>query len=209
MALPSSELGRAAGSYGSGFGFARQLVGQHAPLCLLFGTGLFRCAGDLAHPQLLLHAHEVCRDPIGHRAGVRRPVLWLARQAVLGEQDQLGFRAAGVKPCHRLGQVAQGSLPVDLASLSAHERRLSGEDFAEDRAEGEHIGAAIDRLALAPRLLWRHVSRRAHHTARLREVRVGKDPTPSQSPSRAPSPCRPRRHRPHRLSTGLWPAPSP
>ena len=50
--------------------------------------------------------------------------------------------------------------------------RLAGEDLAEDRAQAEHVGPAVDSLDLAGGLLGRHVRGRAQHAAGLRLVQV-------------------------------------
>jgi hypothetical protein len=47
----------------------------------------------------------------------------------------------------------------------AGERRLAGEDFAQDGAEAEHVGALVEPLDLAAGLLRRHVRRRPHRLA--------------------------------------------
>ena len=69
------------------------------------------------HP--LLHARQVGRDPLGHDAGVARPVLGLDRQAVLGQGDQLGLGPAAVQPRQGVGHVAIGRLAEDLGRSRA------------------------------------------------------------------------------------------
>ena len=73
----------------------------------------------LGRPQPLLHAGQVGRDPLGHDAGVARPVLRLGGQAVPGQGDQLGVGPAAVEPGQGVGQVAARRLAVDLAPSPA------------------------------------------------------------------------------------------
>ena len=61
----------------------RPLVGLGGGVGGLLGAGGLGGAGDLGGAEPLLHAAEIGRDPLGHGAGVPRPVLRLARQAVL------------------------------------------------------------------------------------------------------------------------------
>jgi hypothetical protein len=53
---------------------------------------------------------------------------------------------------------------------------LAGQDLAEDRAQGEHVGPLVDLVDLTPGLLGGHVRRRSHHRAGMREVIVGAAP---------------------------------
>ena len=64
---------------------------------------------------------------------------------------------------------------ISIAVLP-RERRHSGEDLAEDRAQREDVGPAVDGFGLAPGLLRGHVGRRAQHAAGLREVAVALAP---------------------------------
>ncbi len=94
------------------------------------------------------------------------------RQAILRQGDQLGVGPAGVEPGRCVGQVAQRRLALDLAGRAAQERRLAGEDLAEDRAQGEDIGPLVDPVDLAASLLGSHVAGRAHHRAGVRQVGI-------------------------------------
>ncbi len=141
------------------------LVGLGGGVGGLLGAGGLGGAGELGGAEAVLHAGEIRRDPLGHRAGVPRAVLCLARQAVLRDGDQLGVGPAGAQAGRRVGQVAQRRLAEDLARGAAQEGRLAGEDLAEDRAQREDVGALVDPVALAAGLLGRHVGRRAHRRA--------------------------------------------
>ena len=94
-----------------------------------------------------------------------------ARQA-RARAEQLGVGAAGVQPGEGVGQVAARGLALDLAGTAAGEGGPAGEDLAEDRAQGEDVGPLVHPIDLAARLLRRHVGRRAHHAAGLRQVRI-------------------------------------
>ena len=45
----------------------------------------------------------------------------------------------------------------ECRGVTAGKGRLSGQDFAEDGAQAEHVGPLVARLAV--RLFWRHVTR--------------------------------------------------
>ena len=70
----------------------------------------------------------------------------------------------------------------------------AGQDLAEDRAQREDVGPLVHRAQLAPRLLGRHVRRRAHHAAGLREVALRALAAPRRGDDRLV----------HRLLAGLF-----
>ena len=77
-----------------------------------------------------------------------------------------------VQPRHGVGRVAPHRLAEDFHGAAPGIGRLAGEDLAEDRAQTEDVGTAVDSLDFAGGLLRRHVRRRAQHAARLRVVHV-------------------------------------
>ncbi len=93
---------------------------------------------------------------------------------MLGQRDQVGVGPTGVEPGECVGQVAQRGLALKLARSSAEERGLPGEDFAEDRPQGEDVGPLIDPVDLAPRLLGGHVGRSAQDRSGSREVGISR-----------------------------------
>ncbi len=93
--------------------------------------------------------------------GVARAVVGLATEHLLRQRDQVAVGPAGVEPRERRGDVASRGLADDLAGGAAAERRLAGQDLAEDRAEREHVAPLVERVDLAPGLLGRHVGGRS------------------------------------------------
>ena len=77
------------------------------------------------------------------------------------KRDEFGQSAAGIQPDAGLGQIAVGCLAADFLARSAHVRRLAGQDLAQDRAQAEDIGPAVQMGDVAVGLLGRHVRRRA------------------------------------------------
>ena len=144
---------------------AGALVGLGGGVGGLLGAGCLGGLGDLRGAQAVLHPAEIGRDPLGHGAGMARAVLRLARQAVCGDRDQLGVGPAGIQTGDGVGQVAQRRLAEDLAGGSSQESRGAGEDLAEDRSQGEDVGALVDLVPFAAGLLRCHVCRRTHRRA--------------------------------------------
>ncbi len=75
----------------------------------------------------------------------------------------------------RLWSVA-AHLVERLGQAAAHERGLAGQQGVEDRAQAVDVGRRGERSLLAPGLLGRHVRRRSHGIARVRQVALGLDP---------------------------------
>ncbi len=70
----------------------------------------------------------------------------------------------------RLGDLAPRRASLDLVRGPPGEGRGPREDLAEDRTQGEDVGALVQGLDLAARLLGRHVGRGPHHAPRPRGV---------------------------------------
>ena len=127
--------------------------------------------------------------------------------AILGSHPRPRRRRAGPRASARSPRAALRWISPDGP---ARERRLAGEDLAEDRAQGEDVGPLVDPVDLAAGLLGRHVGRRAQHRCRparasasepLRAVR--------DHASRRPAPAGRRRRRRRRPAARPWPGPSP
>ncbi len=73
-------------------------------------------------------------------------------------------------------EVAERRLAMDFTTTAAHKRRLSGQNLTKNRSQCEHIGPLVDRARFAPRLLGRHVCRRAQHRAGHRPIGIRHDP---------------------------------
>ena len=148
----------------------RQPVGQAATLGLLLGPRLRLDPRQLGGAEPLLHAGPVRRDPRRHGHRVARPRRRLGGQAIGGQAREPGFRTARRQPPHRLVDLAPRGPALDLRPVLADERRLPGQDLAEDRAQREDVRALVQRVDLAARLLGRHVRRSPHHAPRPRRV---------------------------------------
>ena len=107
--------------------------------------------------QALLHAVQVRRQGIDDDLRVLGPIDRLGGEALLRQGDELRVGAAAVEPRGRIGQVAVGGLAADFLVRSAHIRRLARQDLAQDGAEGEHIGPAVEIGDIAAGLFGRHV----------------------------------------------------
>src|SRR4029078_4912448 len=89
--------------------------------------------------------------------GVSRPTGGLGGEAIATEREELGLRPAGLQPSQDFREIASRRPVADLMAIAAEERRLAGEDLAEDRAQGEDVGPLVDLVPLAARLLGGHV----------------------------------------------------
>ena len=114
------------------------------------------CAGALGGPrqlglaQPLLHAGQVGGHPPGDHSRIGRPVLRLGGQTVAGQGQELKVGTAMLQPGQRRGRVRPPRRSKDLARPAARERRRAGQDLAEDRAQREDVGPAVD-ASVSPR----------------------------------------------------------
>ena len=65
------------------------------------------------------------------------------------QSHQLRVGTARVEACKRIRKVGPLRLAVQLRTAFAHERRLAGEDLAEDRAKGEDVRPLVERVERA------------------------------------------------------------
>ncbi len=109
---------------------------------------------------MVAHGGEVARQVLGRRVAVLR----VLHEAALDDPAQ-GRRRLRVRLGDRLRVLAHDR-DERLGAGLALEGALARRHLVEDRAEGELVGAEIDRPSGG--LLRRHVAGRAHHGARLR-----------------------------------------
>jgi hypothetical protein len=118
--------------------------------------------------QLLLDAVQVGHQSVGHCLAVRRSIRRARTQAVPAQCDQVRVRPAAVQPCMRLGQVGGPGTLDHLQRGLAGERRLAGQDRAQDTAQREHVGTGVGVLAAG--LFGSHVPRRSQDCPHLRPI---------------------------------------
>ena len=90
---------------------------------------------------------------------------------LLADRDELGRDGLRESLERRRSFGARELDEVEGALRAIAVGRMAREDVIEDRAEAVDVGALVEPLDLAARLLGRHVGRRAHDVALLREER--------------------------------------
>jgi hypothetical protein len=144
---------------------ARQRHRELAPAALLGGLDARLGRGDLGRVRALLDRRQVGVHGLRDLLGVRGPRRARRRQAVEAQPHERGVRVAGLDPLARRLQPGARGLRDHRLALALLVRRAPGQNLAQDRAQREHVGALVELLDLALRLLGRHVGGRAHHRA--------------------------------------------
>ncbi len=96
----------------------------------------------------------------------REPILGLLLHRALDRGEHGGRRLWRER--REVGGLLVDDLEDDLGDVGAGEGGLAGEHLVDDGAEREDVGALVDLVVLAGRLLGRHVLRRAEQRGLLR-----------------------------------------